>query len=67
MFKRLLVKKGEGILTGILWMAAVGVVSGLIAYTMWGSGGISGAATASKATPINSMNTLTTGVNALTP
>jgi len=45
----MLSKKAEGVLTGILWMAVVAIVSGSIAYAMWGSAGIGGAATTSKA------------------
>lgn len=60
-------KKGEGILTGVLWMAAVAITSGLIAYAMWGSNGIGGAASVSKATPGTTITTLKTNVNALTP
>lgn len=58
-------KKGEGILTGILWIAGVVLASGLIAYAMWGS--ISGAATISKETSGTSMTTLKTNVNSITP
>jgi len=31
MFKKMLSKKAEGVLTGILWMAVVAIVSGSIA------------------------------------
>jgi hypothetical protein len=36
MFKRLFImKKGEGVITGMLWMAVTSIVAGAIAYSIW--------------------------------
>lgn len=39
MWKNLLGRKGEGVVTGILWMTVVAVVSGSIAYSIWAAVG----------------------------
>lgn len=67
MLQIFLKKEGEGVVTGVLWLAAVAIATGLIGYAMWGTDGISGAATSSKEATNSSMTTLTTGLNALTP
>lgn len=58
MLKFLYSKRGDGVMTGMLWMAAAAIVAGVVSYVMWGNNGIGGAATAAKAEPLNSVNTL---------
>lgn len=62
MFKRMtrLAKgqRGDGVITGIIWMAVVTIVSGAIAYSMWSSTG--NAATTAKG-QINTTMTNRTG------
>lgn len=65
--KKFLCEKGEGVMTGMLWMAVVAIVAGAISYAMWGSAGISGAATASKNTISTQMGTTTTDAKTITP
>lgn|GEM_PF-2424141 len=72
MFKKLLRKRGEGVLTGMTWMAVVAIVSGLISYAMWGPSGISGAASTSKSAITNEMTDVTgstsgVGAKSITP
>jgi len=37
-------KKGEGVVTGLIWFGVLAIASGTIAAAIWGGSGISGAA-----------------------
>lgn len=63
MLNKLSSKKGEGILTGILWMAAVAIVTGGIAFSIWA--GITGTANASKTSSTDAGTTMTTNVTGI--
>lgn len=64
-FKKLSSKKGEGILTGILWMATVAVVTGGIALAIWT--GISATGVSSKTSSTNAFTTSTNSAKLLAP
>ncbi len=57
--------KGEGVLTGVIWMGVVAIVCGLIAVAVWTN--ISGDGTTAKTNVTNSMNTAVSGASSLTP
>ena len=63
MLKKLFSKKGEGVLTGVLWMATVAIVTGGIAFAVWT--GITGTANASKTSSTTAGTTMTTNVTGI--
>ena len=63
MLRKLFSKKGEGVLTGILWMATVAIVTGGIALSIWA--GISATGVNSKASSTAAGTTMTTGAGVI--
>ena len=61
--KKLSSKKGEGIVTGVLWLGAVAIATGAVAFSIWT--GISATADNSKSSSTSAGTTMTTNVTAI--
>lgn len=60
----LLREKGEGIVSGVIWLGVVAIVSGTIAYGVWN--GIASNGSSAKNDITNTMTTQTTNAKAIT-